>query len=144
MSSGLTAGQAHYVVDRLLRDRRLSRNDLRRYLGEMGREIDALEEQLQRLRDAAGASGGQSARRRRKDPAAGARAGGTRARGKPKRRKQNLSPERRQELRLQGHYLALMGRVSARQRPTFKRLRKDKGTDAAIRAMRASLKPKKK
>ena len=144
MSSGLTAGQAHYVVDRLLRDRRLSRNDLRRYLGEMQREIAALEEQLGRLRDAAGATGGQATKARRADRAAGTRAGTTRTRKKRKRRQQNLSPERRQELRLQGHYMALMGRLSARKRPAFKRMRKEKGTDAAIRALRAALKPKKK
>jgi hypothetical protein len=61
-SGPLTPGQASYVLDRLIRDRRLSAGEIARYVGEMRSEIDELEERLARLRAAHGgeSSGGGS------------------------------------------------------------------------------------
>lgn len=55
-SSGtqLSSGQAAYVLERLIRERRVSQTDINRYVSEMGREISELESRLQRLKDAAG------------------------------------------------------------------------------------------
>jgi hypothetical protein len=50
----LSSGQAAYVLERLIRERRVSQTDINRYVAEMGREISDLEARLQRLRDAAG------------------------------------------------------------------------------------------
>jgi hypothetical protein len=50
----LSPGQAHYVLDRLIKDRRVSASEIDGYVSEMGREISDLEERLARLRDAAG------------------------------------------------------------------------------------------
>lgn len=50
----LSAGQAQYVLERLIGERRISATEIERYVGEMGREISALEQRLARLRDAAG------------------------------------------------------------------------------------------
>jgi hypothetical protein len=50
----LSPGQAHYVLDRLIKDRRVSATEIDRYVSEMGREITDLEARLARLRDAAG------------------------------------------------------------------------------------------
>lgn len=50
----LSPGQAHYVLDRLIKDRRVSAGEIDRYVSEMGQEISDLEEKLARLRDAAG------------------------------------------------------------------------------------------
>lgn len=50
----LSPGQAHYVLDRLIKDRRVSATEIARYVSEMGREISDLEARLARLRDAAG------------------------------------------------------------------------------------------
>lgn len=54
----LSPGQAAYVLDRLLSERRLTSSDLSRYVSEMHAEIGHLEARLQSLRDASGASTG--------------------------------------------------------------------------------------
>jgi hypothetical protein len=54
----LTPGQAAYVLERLISDRRLSPGEVSRYVSEMGREISDLEQRLQRLREAHGGSAG--------------------------------------------------------------------------------------
>jgi hypothetical protein len=56
--SPLSPGQAHYVLEQLIRERRISPGEINRYVGDMGREISDLESRLQRLRDAHG--GGSS------------------------------------------------------------------------------------
>ena len=53
-SSPLSHGQASYVLDRLIRERRISSGDVSRYMDEMRREISDLEERLNRLRAAHG------------------------------------------------------------------------------------------
>lgn len=50
----LTSGQAQYVLERLIRDRRVSVGDISGYVAEMGREISDLERRLAQLREAAG------------------------------------------------------------------------------------------
>ena len=58
-SSPMSHGQAAYVLDRLIAERRVSQGDVNRYVSEMGREISDLEARLQRLREAhGGISGG--------------------------------------------------------------------------------------
>ena len=53
-SGSLSPGQASYVLERLIGERRVSANDIERYVKEMQSEISTLEQRLQRLRDAAG------------------------------------------------------------------------------------------
>ena len=50
----LSSGQAAYVLDRLIRERRVTQTDVNRYVAEMSLEISELESRLQRLKDAAG------------------------------------------------------------------------------------------
>lgn len=50
----ISSGQAAYVVERLLSERRISQGEINRYISEMGREISDLEARLQRLREAHG------------------------------------------------------------------------------------------
>lgn len=50
----LSPGQAHYVLERLIKERRVAASEISRYIEEMGLEISDLEQRLQRLRDAAG------------------------------------------------------------------------------------------
>lgn len=54
----LSPGEASYVLDRLISERRLSQGEINRYRSEMSREIDELEQRLQRLREAQGGGGG--------------------------------------------------------------------------------------
>ena len=50
----LSGGQASYVLERLIKDRRVSQSDVNGYLSQMSSEISELEARLQRLREAHG------------------------------------------------------------------------------------------
>jgi hypothetical protein len=52
----MSGGQASYVLDRLIADRRISPGEVSRYVSDMHREISDLESRLQMLRTHAGAS----------------------------------------------------------------------------------------
>jgi hypothetical protein len=54
----MSHGQAAYVLDRLIADRRISPSEVSRYVSDMHREISDLETRLQTLRTHAGASAG--------------------------------------------------------------------------------------
>jgi hypothetical protein len=56
--SSYSSGQASYVLDRLVADRRISPGEITRYVSEMGREISELEARLASLRAAHGGGGG--------------------------------------------------------------------------------------
>lgn len=76
--SALSSGQAAYVLDRLIAERRISPGEINRYVSEMSQEISKLEQRLASLRAAAGpaaaavagiaagVAGGAIARRRRR------------------------------------------------------------------------------
>jgi hypothetical protein len=140
-ASAITGGQAQYVLKRLMEERRVTAKDVNRYAAEMRREIAALEERLRLLREAARVAPGG---RGRGTHGARQKAGTddtseTRPRAiarRKRRRKLNLSAERRAALKLQGQYLALIRRVSARRRAEFKRLFQEKGPEAALKALR--------
>jgi hypothetical protein len=53
--------------------------------------------------------------------------------GAPARRKLNLSPKRKAQLKLQGQYIGHMRMLPARQQARVKALRAEKGIRAAIR-----------
>ena len=128
-SPDLTAGQAQYVVRRILADRRVPISLVRQYLGELDTEIATLEQQLELLRAASGTGVSRRTRSPQTDSGRG---------GKPRRRR-NLSPERRESLRLQGHYLALIRQIPARKRPQYKAIVESKGKEAAIAALRRAV-----
>jgi hypothetical protein len=100
----MSHGQAAYVLDRLIADRRISPSEVSRYVSDMHREISDLETRLQTLRTHAGAStgassapsstgGGFGARRGRppgRPPGSGVTASGKR-RGRPPGSK-NVAP----------------------------------------------------
>ena len=50
----LSGGQASYVLERLIKDRRVSQSDVNGYLSQMSNEISDLEARLQQLKDAVG------------------------------------------------------------------------------------------
>jgi hypothetical protein len=150
-SPTLTSGQAHYVLTRLVKERRVNAAEIRQYLGMMQQEIKDLEAQLQALREASSGglapgarlSPGRSVQSAAQRPAArpGAAASAPGANGAvQKRRKPHLSPERREQLRLQGHFLSLLHQTPASRRSKFKVIRKQKGLKAAVDALRSSVK----
>ena len=79
-SSEISSGQASYVLNRLLGERRITRADVAHYLSEMGREIHELERRLNELREA---HGGKIAAAAGALAAAGAAVVVARRRGRP-------------------------------------------------------------
>lgn len=57
----LSPGQATYVLERLVAERRISPAEIYRYLSDINREISSLEQRLSSLRGAAGGGGSYSA-----------------------------------------------------------------------------------
>lgn len=150
--SRLSQGQARYVLEKLISDRRVSPGEVNRYISDMHREISDLESRLRSLREAAGgASGfGGAARRPGRPPAAAAPA---RRRGRPpaaaaassgakkgRRRRAAITAEQLASRQLQGRYLGLIRQIPASKRTQYQRTAKEKGREAAIRDMQEALK----
>lgn len=55
----LSPGQAHFVIERLLAERRITATEVSRYVGEIGREIAEIERRLGELRAATGSYGAE-------------------------------------------------------------------------------------
>ena len=50
----VTAGQAQWIIERMLADRRISQQDVERYVADLGREIQNIQRRLESLRAAVG------------------------------------------------------------------------------------------
>jgi len=135
----MTPGQASYVLERIIKDKRVSRGDVSRYLSEMQSEIGDLERRLQSLRDAAGEA--VAVVRRGLGRAAVAvrgAVGGTPAR-KSRKRRSKITAEQRASRVLQGRYLGLIRQIPASRRAGIKKIAKEKGREAAIKEMSSRL-----
>ncbi len=149
----LSPGQASYVIDRMLSERRISPGEINRYLGEMHREISDLEQQLASLRAAAGSAGGSSrsgavaAKARRGRPAGSGRkpgrpakaASASKAAPKRRRRRRAITPEQVASRQLQGRYLGLIRQIPASKRGQYQKIAKERGREAAVREMAQTL-----
>jgi hypothetical protein len=124
----LTGPQARYVLNSLLADRRITERDVRNHLNNLHSEIASLESRLELLRDTSVHTG--KARR-----SAGRSNGIPAPTGAPKRRRVNLSPERRAALKKQGLYLALMRQIPKTKRAAFKAMFRKSGMDPTLAAM---------
>ena len=136
----LSPGQASYVLERLISERRVSQRDLERYVNEMTREIGDLERRLQSLREATGGGAG-TARRPGRPPGSGraAVAAVAVAGAKRRRRRARITPEQLASRQLQGRYLGLIRQIPASKRNQFKKLAQEKGREAAIKEMVSAL-----
>lgn len=158
----LSAGQAAYVLERLIAERRISAAEVSRCIGDMHREISDLESRLQMLRSNAGAA--PAAARRGRPP--GRPPGSGRGPGRPpgsgrkpappaaapaavasappapvkRRRRTRITAEQLASRQLQGRYLGLIRQIPASRRATFQKIAKDRGREAAINEMRVTLK----
>ena len=122
----LSPGQAKYVLERLIAERRVALGEVSKYVSDMGNEIAAIERRLAELRSAAEsgvaegwrASVGRSAARRSED-------------GKRPKRRGN---------RLAGSYMGYMRQVrGTRKKAEFKALKNEHGYERAIAALRQFL-----
>lgn len=118
--SGLSPSQALYVLDRLIRERRVKEREVSRMASEMNSEIADLERRLAMLRGDAG--------------------GAAKGRGRPGRRSgRPVNAAVAASRRLQGEYMGLMRHISGRERSRIKKIAADKGREAAVREMRTQL-----
>lgn len=159
-------GQASYVLDRLISDRRISPGEVARYINDMQREINDLERRLEQLRAATMSGGAVSemggagkTQRRRGRPPGSANRGPGRPPGRPgrppgrppaaasaasaapagRRRRSAITAEQLASRQLQGRYLGLIRQIPANKRAPFQRTAKEKGREAAIREMQGVL-----
>jgi hypothetical protein len=113
--TGLSPSQALYVLDRLVRERRVNGREVAKMASEMTAEIADLERRLEMLRG----SGGSTARGRRTSRPVNAAVAASR--------------------RLQGEYMGLMRHMAGRERARIKKIAASKGREAAVREMRSKL-----
>ena len=123
----VTAGEALYVLDRLIDSRKVSEREVSAIVAEMKMEIADLERRLATLREATGAHRG---------PRGGA-PNGDHGSAAPRRRR-TVTPELAKSRRVQGEYMGLIRHLRGAARARIKRLASEQGREAAIRAMRAS------
>jgi hypothetical protein len=158
----LSAGQAAYVLERLIAERRISAAEVNRCVGDMHREISDLESRLQSLRANAGAAPSATTGARRGRPP-GRPPGSGRGPGRPpgsgrkaapvaaaagapsaapvkRRRRTKITAEQLASRQLQGRYLGLIRQIPASRRAAFQKIAKDRGREAAINEMRMTLK----
>lgn len=134
-SHDITPGQASYVLQRLIGDRRINRNDVHRYVNDMRREIGELEERLKSLKEATGGAIRSAVRALTPGGRRGRPAGAAPAR----RRRARITPEQLASRKLQGRYLGLIRQIPASRRAQYQRIAKDKGREAAIKEMQTAL-----
>ena len=112
---------AQDILQQLINEGRISAQDVDRC-----RRITDLERELAALR-----GGGNGPRRRGRPPGSGNRA--------PAASSSALTSEQRASRQLQGRYLALVRRIPAGKRARFGQIAKEKGREAAIRAMQSEV-----
>ena len=132
----VSPAQAHYILGKLLEDRRITATELSGYLRRMQQEINELERRLSALKSSYQASPARPATSNRSRPSA------TGDEGRQRRQKKNrssITPEQKASRQLQGQYMSLIRRFPADKRAAFKSLSKESGRQAAIDRMRAEL-----
>ena len=125
----VTAGQAHWVIERLLADRRITQQDVQRYVADMGREIEEVERRLASLREAAG----QTPFASRTPPSV---APANARQRKPQRPKKGSGHPRG----IAGTLAVLLRSIPAAEHAAIAAIRADQGIAAAINAARAAVK----
>ncbi len=140
-SHSLTPGQSSYVLRKLMAERKVSARDVQRYLGDMGREIQELEDRLAMLRESQAARQGSPVRRRPGRPSqAKTLEQPAPRRGRRRRQNKEVSPETMKSRQTQGQYLALIRQVTPDRRARYKAVAIKQGREAAIAQMRKDLK----
>jgi hypothetical protein len=121
----LSSGEALYVLDRLVTDKRVTAGEVARLAAEMHEEIADLERRLSALRQAA-----ESVRTGTRQSGPGRQGSG---------RAKTVAPALMRSRKLQGQYMGLIRHIPASARPRMKKLAGEQGREAAVNAMRALL-----
>ena len=128
----VTSGEAAYVVERLIADRRITPGDVRRYVTGMHDEILGLERRLQILRNATAGSLSPRSATPRIEPS-------TPAVPRRRRSRKPASAEVKASQQIQGQYVSLIRQIAKYKRAQYQKIAKERGREAAITAMRAVL-----
>jgi hypothetical protein len=123
----VTPGQAQWVIERLLADRRISAKDVNQYLAGMQGEIRDIERRLSDLRGAAGT------------PTVAAPAA-PRAAAPAKTRKRRAGGKKGHPRGIAGTLAVLLRSIPAAEHAAIAAIRANKGIKAAISAARATVK----
>ncbi len=134
----LTPGQATYILERLLRDRRISSAELSRYRNDINREIEDLERRLQSLRDVSTPAARAPQRATRARTAAGGARRGRAKRSAPPARRRGANPNLA-SMQLQGRYLSLVRQIPQSRRAPYQKIAREKGREAAISEMQSAV-----
>jgi len=123
----VTPGQAQWVIERLLADRRISARDVNQYLAGMQGEIRDIEQRLSNLRGAAGTA-----------PLAAPAA--RTAAAPAKTRKRRAGGAKGHPRGIAGTLAVLLRSIPAPEHAAIAAIRADKGIKAAIAAAKAAVK----
>jgi hypothetical protein len=121
----VTPGQAQWVIDRLLADRKISHRDVERYVADMGREIQDIEARLASLHGAAGTPAVAAPAPRREAPAS-------------KTRKRRAGGKKGHPRGIAGTLAVLLRSIPAAEHAAIAAIRADKGIKAAIAAAKSA------
>jgi len=122
----VTPGQAQWVIERLIAERRVSRVDVQKYVADMGREIHDIETRLAILREAAGKPSAAAPTPR---SVAVTRKAGKRRAGAKKGHPRGIA----------GTLAVLLRSIPAAEHAAINAIRADKGIKAAITAARKAI-----
>lgn len=140
----ITPGQAHYIIERMLADRTITRRDLNRYKKDLDSEIAELESRLANLRDAAEESGGESPGRRRggtkrRRASKGAAKGRKKSTARKSRKQGARSRQAKKSMAVQGRYISYLRRFEGKKKERFQEIARNESREKAIEAMQAEL-----
>lgn len=124
----ITGGQAQWIIERLVADRRISPQDVQRYVVDIDREIQDLERRLASLREAAGNAPVTSLVPRSVTPKT--------AKRRPGRPKKGSGHPRG----IAGTLAVLLRSIPAAEHAAIAAIRSNQGIKAAISAARAAVK----
>jgi Peptidase S24-like len=121
----VTPGQAQYVVERLIKERRVSQAEVDGYVRDMEHEIEDIEQRLADLRAASGHARVTASAVRSAVQA-------------PKTRKRSAGGKKGHPRGIAGTLAVLLRAIPAAEHAAIQAIRADKGIKAAIRAARAA------
>lgn len=126
MDTRLTPGQAQWVVDRLLAERRISSQDVARCIADMDTEIRNIEQRLTELRGIGGSAPEASPAARAVAPA--------------RTRKRRADGKKGHPRGIAGTLAVLLRSIPAAEHAAIAAIRANKGIKSAINAARAAAK----
>lgn len=138
----LTPGQAKFVLERIISDKKIRSREIDKYLKEMDSEIETLEERLSMLRGSRSSApeGTAPASRPGRKKKSSAKKSSAKTSAKRKRgSRKATTPEAQKSRQLQGQYISLIKRFSGKERDKYKKMAQDKGREEAVNQMKKAV-----